>query len=158
MVSTMRFVGASVDALLEFDDANSFGTDVASAASVLLATLNPLGDPFEVPWKLKESLSVLDPWVPADLEMRLLNPGMSVPSNHLEATVLSLAREGGVCLEPLTAADIRRMQHGAQQAIEAGVWGRQSPHPWDTLAEAEVDPSWFYAFAAPLVMPLASAA
>ena len=104
----MRFVGASVDALLEFDDANSFGTDVASAASVLLATLNPLGDPFEVPWKLKESLSVLDPWVPADLEMRLLNPGMSVPSNHLEATVLSLAREGGVCLEPLSAADIGR--------------------------------------------------
>ena len=90
--------------------------------------------------------------------MRLLNPGMSVPSNHLEATVLSLAREGGVCLEPLTAADVRRMQHGAQQAIEAGVWGRQSPHPWDTLAEADVDPSWFYAFAAPLVMPLASAA
>ena len=115
-------------------------------------------DRFEVPWKLKESLSVLDPWVPADLEMRLLNPGMSVPSNHLEATVLSLAREGGVCLEPLTAADVRRMQHGAQQAIEAGVWGRQSPHPWDTLAEADVDPSWFYAFAAPLVMPLASAA
>ena len=158
MVSTMRFVGAPVDALLEFDDAKSLGTDVATAASELLAALNPVGDPFELPWKPKESLSVLDPWVPADLEMRLLNPGMSVPSNHLEATVLSLAREGGVCLEPLSAADIRRMQHGAQQAIQAGVWGRQSPHPWDTLAEAEVDPSWFYAFAAPLVMPLASAA
>ena len=158
MVSTMRFVGAPVDALLEFDDAKSLGTDIATAASELLAALNPVGDPFELPWKLKESLSVLDPWVPADLEMRLLNPGMSVPSNHLEATVLSLAREGGVCLEPLSAADIGRMQHGAQQAIQAGVWGRQSPHPWDTLAEAEVDPSWFYAFAAPLVMPLASAA
>ena len=152
MVSTMRFVGIPVDGLLDFASERRSNSDAATAAHDLLEALKPVGEGFEVPWKLKESLMVLSPWIPADLEMRLLNPGMSVPTNHLEASILSLAREGGACLEPLSANDLHRMQAGILAAIEADDWGRQSPHPWDTLAEAQVHPTWFYAFSAPVVM------
>lgn len=150
MVSTMRFVGAPVETLLANMSGTTRSSDIATAAQQLFEALTPVGEPFEVPWKLQESLGVLSAWIPANLEMRLLNPGMRVPSNHLEASVLSLAREGGVCLEPFTAADLQRLQHGARRAIDAGDWGRQSPHPWDTLAAAQLDAEWFFAFSAPM--------
>ena len=150
MISTMRFVGAPVETLLEHTAETARGSDTDAAAERLLGNLVTVGEPFEVPRKLQESLAVLSPWIPAGLELRLLNPGMRVPSNHLEASVLALAREGGVCLETFSAADLRRLQHGAQRAIQAGTWGRQSPHPWDVLADADIDSDWFFAFSAPL--------
>ena len=85
----MRFVGIPVDGLLDFASERRSNSDAATAAHDLLEALKPVGEGFEVPWKLKESLMVLSPWIPADLEMRLLNPGMSVPTTvsytHLRA-------------------------------------------------------------------------
>lgn len=146
MASATRFVGATVETLLDYTSAPTEGTDIVTAAEDFLAALTPIGDPFEIPWKLEESLDVLQQWLPDDLVERLLNPGTTPPVNHVEASVLALAREAGVQLEPLTKADMDRLRYGARRATEANTWGRQSSHPWDTVIEAELDSSWFFAF------------
>lgn len=156
MVSTMRFVGATVDTLLAHTSVHTGGSEIGKAATEFLAALTPIGDPFEVPWKLGESLEVLDPWVPETLVSRLLHPGTTPPVNHLEASALSLAREAGMCLEPFTPADMHRLQHGVRRAIQSQTWGRQSPHPWDTIAEAGIDSSWFVALLVPAMSTAAS--
>jgi len=149
MVSTMGFVGADVDTLLKYRDVLTTGSDIAQAAQEFLAELTPIGDPFEAPWKLVESLGLLDSWVPEPLTHRLLNPGGSVPENHLEAIIVSLAREAGVYVEPLTRQDMARLQHGVRQLDETGGWGRQSSHPWDTLTDDALDEWRFYALCVP---------
>ena len=61
MATTMQFVGIPVHDLLDYTTEYQPGDDTAAAAEVLLAALNPIGESFALPWKLKESLSVLGP-------------------------------------------------------------------------------------------------
>lgn len=149
MTTTMGFFGATVDTLLEHRHVTACGTEIDTAAEDFLAALTPIGDPFAVPWKLFESLQILSAWVPEPLAKRLSSPGLTAPVNHLEASMLSLVREVDSCLEPLTKADMHRIQHGVQCAIDADDWGRHSPYPWDTVAQADIDSWGFFALHVP---------
>ena len=147
MVPTM-FVAATVETLLNHRSVTEKPC-VERAANELLSAFDQVGEPFDVPWKLFQSLDVLDAWVPEDLTQRLMHPGESRPENHLEASVVALAREGGVRLEPLTLSDMLRLQHGTRKLTETQGWGRRSPHPWDTVAAADLDAWRFFALAVP---------
>lgn len=149
MVSTMKFVGATVDALLRHAQAPAPGTDVDVAAAEFLASLEPIGEAFDVPWKFGESLDVLCEWLPDDLRDRLSSPGGCPPENHLEACVVALALEAGVALQPLSKAEMRRLQHTAMHATRCDAWGRQSPYPWDTVATADIERFDFFALSSP---------
>jgi len=149
MIPSTGFVGATIDMLLDYESTTTSGSDIALAAEEFLAALSPIGDPFEMPWKLVESLYVLQPCMPEPLSSRLMNPGSTPAANHLEASVRALALEAGACLEPLTKQEMLRIQHGARRATEDERWGRQSPHPWDTVAEAELDECRFFALCVP---------
>ena len=149
MVSTMRFVGTTVDALLTHQEMASTDDDVALAAKKLLALLEPIGDSFDMPWKFAESLDVLGSWLPSDLRERLNKPGGCRPENHLEASIVALALEAGVRLQPLTKSDMHRLQHIAKHATQNSAWGRQSSYPWDTVAMAHIDEFDFFALSAP---------
>ncbi len=148
MVSTMKFVGATVDELLKHGEGLRADDDVVSAAEDLLQSLHPIGDSFDLPWKFTDSLVVLESYLPDDLRERLAKPGSCVPENHLEACVVSLALEAGIRLQPLTRADMVRLQHVAQHATNSDAWGRQSSYPWDTVADAELDEFDFFALCA----------
>lgn len=149
MIATMGFFGATVDTLLEHGHVTATGHGVDTAAEDFLAALTPIGEPFAVPWKLFESLQVLSAWVPEPLAERLSNPGITPPTNHLEASVLSLAREADSCLEPLTKNEMHRIQHGVRKATDANDWGRHSPYPWDTVAQADIATWGFFALRTP---------
>lgn len=148
MVSTMKFVGATVDELLKHGEGLRADSDVVAAAEALLESLHPIGDAFDMPWKFSDSLEILESYLPDDLRERLAKPGGSTPENHLEACVIALALEAGIRLEPLSKADMVRLQHIAQHATERDAWGRQSPYPWDTVAVAELDEFDFFALCA----------
>ncbi len=145
MVSTMMFVGATVEELLKHTSAPDAGQDVAAAAATFLATLEPIGDSFDIPWKFSDSLDVLCEWLPDELRDRLLSPGGCPPENHLEACIVALALEAGVFLQPLSKTEMRRLQHTARHATSCAAWGRQSPYPWDTVATADIDSFDFFA-------------
>ena len=149
MVATMRFVGATVDELLKHGDSVSPHADIGDAAEDFLASLEPIGESFEMPWKFAESLDVLSNWLPPELNERLAKPGGCRPENHLEASIVALALEAGVRLQPLTKQDMIRLQHVAQHATENDAWGRQSPYPWDTVASADIEDFDFFALFAP---------
>lgn len=149
MVATMRFVGATVDELLKHGDNVSDDVDVGDAAEQFLCGLAPIGDSFEMPWKFAESLDVLKSWLPTDLQERLAKPGGCRPENHLEASIVALALEAGVRLQPLSKSDMVRLQHVAHHATECEAWGRQSPYPWDTVASANIEDFDFFALFAP---------
>lgn len=149
MVSTMKFVGATVEELLKHTHAPDADGDVAAAAAAFLATLEPIGDSFDVPWKFGDSLDVLCEWLPEELRDRLLSPGGSPPENHLEACIVALALEAGVSLQPLSKTEMRRLQHTALHATNCAAWGRQSPYPWDTVATADIDSFDFFALSSP---------
>ncbi len=148
MVSTMKFVGATVDELLKHGESLQADSDVVAAAEAFLESLHPIGDAFDMPWKFNDSLEVLENYLPDDLRERLAKPGSCKPENHLEASVVSLALEAGIRLAPLTKADMVRLQHIAQHATECEAWGRQSPYPWDTVVNAELDGFDFFALCA----------
>ncbi|MFT7476047.1 MAG: hypothetical protein ACI81L_002995 [Verrucomicrobiales bacterium] len=145
----MRFVGATVDELLKHGESVAAEDDVSAAADDFLASLQPIGDSFHMPWKFNESLEVLEDWLPPDLRDRLTRPGGSKPENHLEACVVALALEAGVRLQPLTKGDMQRLQHIAQHATRRSAWGRQSSYPWDTVATADIESYDFFALFAP---------
>jgi len=149
MVSTMRFVGATVDELLKHTQAPHAGGDVADAAAAFLASLEPIGESFDVPWKFSDSLDVLCEWLPEDLSYRLAQPGGYPSQNHLEACIVALALEAGVALQPLSKTEMRRLQHTARHATNCSAWGRQSPYPWDTVAVADIDSFDFFALSSP---------
>jgi hypothetical protein len=149
MVSTMRFVGATVDELLKHGDNVAAECDITRAADAFLASLEPIGDSFDLPWKFSESLDILQCWLPDDLRERLTKPGGCPPENHLEASIVALALEAGVRLQPLTKNDMQRLQHVAKHATDNAAWGRQSPYPWDTVASASIDDYDFFALFAP---------
>ena len=149
MVATMKFVGATVDELLKHEDVVSSNADVNTAADAFLASLEPIGDSFQMPWKFSESLHVLRDWLPSELNERLAKPGGCLPENHLEASVVALALEAGVQLQPLTKNDMVRLQHVAKHATDNAAWGRQSPYPWDTVADANIEDFDFFALFAP---------
>lgn len=146
MVEHMRFVGATVDALRRHGGTpNVHSGDIAVAAEAFLASLEPIGEDFEVPWKFTESLEVLAGFLPQDLINRLERPGGSPPENHLEACFIALALEGGVRLEPLTKCEMQRLQHVTDHMTRNESWGRQSSYPWDTVAAADLDKYDFFA-------------
>lgn len=149
MVSTMKFVGATVDELLKHTQVPRTNGDVAGAAERFLASFEPIGDSFDVPWKFNDSLDVLREWLPEELRDRLTKPGGCRPENHLEACIVALALEGGVALQPLSKSEMRRLQHTAQHATKCSAWGRQSSYPWDTVAEADIDDYDFFALTTP---------
>lgn len=149
MVSTMKFVGATVDELLKYANAPCIDGDVAAAAARFLASLEPIGASFDVPWKFSDSLDVLHEWLPADLRDRLMRPGGHRPENHLEACLVALALEAGVALEPLSKTEMLRLQQTAEHATNCAAWGRQSSYPWDTVAIANIDSYDFFALATP---------
>ena len=144
----MRFVAATVDELRKLGGGPGERDDVASAAEEFLASLEPIGEDFELPWKFAESLEVLADFVPRDLVERLERPGGSPPSNHLEACFIALALEGGIRLEPLTKAEMLRLQHATEHMTRNEAWGRQSAYPWDTVAAADLDGYDFFALSA----------
>ncbi len=148
MVDNMRFVGGTVDDLRKHGETPSQGQDVAGAAEAFLASLEPIGDNFDLPWKFAESLEVLAVFLPAELRQRLERPGGSRPTNHLEACIVALALEAGVRLEPLTKAEMQRLQHVTEHMTNNDGWGRQSSYPWDTVAAADIDQYDFFALSA----------
>ena len=145
MVDNMRFVGGTVDDLRRHGGPANVGNDISDAAEAFLASLEPIGDDFELPWKFSESLEVLASFLPEDLINRLERPGGSLPTNHLEACFVALALEGGVRLEPLTKAEMQRLQHVTDHMTRNEAWGRQSPYPWDTVAAANLEKYDFFA-------------
>lgn len=149
MVATTQFVGASVGTLLEHDRPCPTAADIDGAARDLLASLSPIGDPFEMPWKFTDGLALFMEWLPEDLSERLLRPDSVRVKNHLEASIVALALEAGVCLQPLTRNDMVRLQHVTERITAQEAWGRQSPYPWDTFAEASLDDCAFFALASP---------
>ena len=149
MVIAMRFVGANVADLLSHDHFANSGPDVVSDAEHFLRAFEQIGDPFDLPWKFTESLEILRSWLPRDLERRLFEPGQTTPENHLEASIVALALEAGVRLQPLTRSEMRRLQHVVQHASTNDAWGRQSSYPWDTVASAQLDNFDFFALSAP---------
>lgn len=140
----MRFVGGSVDELRKHGQSPA-GSDVVASAEAFLATLNPIGEDFELPWKFTESLEVLAEFMPQDLRTRLESPGSRRPENHLEASLVALALEAGIRLEPLTKHEMKRIQHLTDHLTRNDKWGRQSPYPWDTVATADIDQFDFFA-------------
>jgi len=148
MVSDMLFVGATVDELLKHGENVPTYDNVVEAGESLLQALHPIGDGFDMPWKFSDSLDVLEGWMPDDLHDRLSKPGGSAPENHLEACVVALALEAGVRLQPLSRADMVRLQHIAQHANDNEAWGRQSSYPWDTVATADLADFEFFALCA----------
>lgn len=147
MVANMRFVGASVDELRKHGEGPCNG-DVVAAAEALLQTFNPIGDDFEMPWKFTESLEVLAEFMPPELRARLESPGSRRPENHLEASLVALALEAGIRLEPLTKPEMKRIQHLTDHLTKNAKWGRQSSYPWDTVAIADIDQFDFFALTA----------
>ncbi len=145
MVNTMQFVGGTVEDLLQHGGNLSIDDDVVGAAEALLTALQPIGESFDVPWKFSESLDVLETYLPEALRQRLADPGNTCAENHLEACVVALALEAGVRLQPLTKADMVRLQHVAQHATDQEAWGRQSSYPWDTVATADLEGLSFFA-------------
>ncbi len=144
----MRFVGATVDDLRQHGEMSSAGTSISDAAEQFLASLEPIGDDFAMPWKFTESLEVLSDFLPLELRNRLERPGGSPPANHLEACLIALALEGGIRLEPLTKNEMLRLQHVTEHMTKSDAWGRQSPYPWDTVAAADLDKYDFFALSA----------
>lgn len=142
----MQFVGGSVDSLLQHGGQPKPDDDLSGAAEALLSLLHPIGESFDMPWKFADSIDVLGQLLPSDLAERLSDPGRRTPQNHLEACVRALALEVGVCLEPLTKNEMLRLQHIAQHATDQDLWGRQSPYPWDTVADADLADLNFFAF------------
>ena len=149
MVLTMKFVGATVDELLKHTRGPRSDRDIATAASEFLASLEPIGEPFDVPWKFSDSLEVLCNWLPDDLSDRLMKPGGTAPENHVEACIVALALEAGVTLQPLTKTEMLRLQHTAKYATKCAAWGRQSSYPWDTVAVADIGSYDFFALSSP---------
>ena len=149
MVSTMKFVGASVDELLKHTRSVQSHKDVVTAASEFLASLVPIGEPFDIPWKFNDSLEVLSAWLPEDLSDRLTKPGGGAPANHIEACIVALALEAGVTLQPLSKTEMLRLQHTAKHATKCAAWGRQSSYPWDSVAVADIDSYDFFALSSP---------
>lgn len=145
MVETMRFVGSTVDDLRKSGDMPCDGQDLENTVEAFLASLEPIGDDFELPWKFAESLGLFADFLPGDLINRLEHPGGSPPANHLEACFIALALEGGVRLEPLTQTEMARLQHVTSHMMESKGWGRQSPYPWDTIAAADLEKFDFFA-------------
>lgn len=145
MVEHMRFVGASVDDLRKHGQSPGRNGDIAEAAEAFLASLDPIGDDFELPWKFTESLEMLADFLPKELCDRLEHPGASKPENHLEACLIALALEAGVRLEPLTKSEMQRLQHVTDHMTKSDAWGRQSSYPWDTVAAADLDKYGFFA-------------
>jgi len=146
MAATMQFVGGSVNALLQHGGDLRPADDILHAAEEMLALLQPIGASFDMPWKFTESLDVLGKYLPDGLAERLQDPGRSRAENHFEACLRSLALEAGVCLEPLTKSEMMRLQHVARHATDRDMWGRQSPYPWDTVADADLLGLNFFAF------------
>lgn len=149
MVSTMKFVGATVDELLKHSTDTRAQCDVGAAADRFLAALQPIGESFDVPWKFNDSLEILRAWLPDDLRDRLTRPGCSAPENHLEACIVALALEAGIALQPLSRSEMLRLQHTATYATKSAAWGRQSSYPWDTVATADLNGFDFFALSAP---------
>ncbi len=149
MLATTQFVGASVGTLLAHDRPCPSATDIDEAARDLLGSLCPIGDPFEVPWKFTDGISLFVQWLPEDLCERLLHPNVVKVENHLEASIVALALEARVCLQPLSRNDVLRLQHVTERVTAHDAWGRQSPYPWDTFAEASLDDCAFFALASP---------
>jgi hypothetical protein len=149
MVSTMKFVGATVDELLKHANGAPSDKDIATTAAEFLASLVPIGEPFDVPWKFSDSLEVLCNWLPDDLRERLAKPGGTPPENHVEACIIALALEAGVTLQPLSKTEMLRLQHTARHATECAAWGRQSSYPWDTVAVADIESYDFFALSSP---------
>lgn len=147
MVIDMMFVGATVEELLAV--VSPTGDSVDDTARRLLEQLEPIGEPFEVPWQFADALEVFGDQLPSELHRRLATPGEDAPANHLEACTVALALEAGVTLQPLTPSDIRRIQHCVSHTIDRGGFGRQSPHPWDSIAEAVIDAYDFFALSIP---------
>ena len=147
MVIDMMFVGATVEELLSV--VTTTGESVDDAAKRLLGQLDPIGEPFDIPWKFGDALDVFGQDLPTELRRRLATPGDEAPANHLEACAVALALEAGVMLQPLSPNDIRRLQHCVVHTIEQGSWGRQSPHPWDSFADAVIDDYDFFALSIP---------
>ena len=147
MVCNMRFVGATVEDLVRHGESPE-NSDVGDAAEAFLATLEPIGDDFDLPWKFNESLEALANFLPDDLRNRLERPGGSTPENHLEACIVALALEAGVCLEPLTKDEMERLQQATEHMTESDAWGRRSSYPWDTIAAADLDRFDFFALSA----------
>ncbi len=147
MVDNMRFVGAAVEELVRHRTSPG-GGDVIVRAETFIEALEPIGDDFDLPWKFTESLQVLSDFLPTDLCHRLEHPGGTMPTNHLEACFVALALEAGVSLEPLTKTEMQRLQHVTKHMTETSGWGRQSPYPWDTIAEADIDRFDFFALTA----------
>lgn len=145
MVHSMEFVGTTVDELLTHTRVLTPGGCVVSAAESLLSAMEPIGRPFDVPWTFTESLDVFADQLPAHLRTALAEPGSMPTENHLEACAVSLALEAGVTLQPLSPADMRRLQHTAAHAIDCDSWGRRSRYPWDTFAAADLAPFEFFA-------------
>jgi len=145
----MKFVGASVEELLKHAQAPLCSSDVGTAAEAFLASLEPIGEAFDVPWKFDDSLDVLCEWLPDELRDRLSKPGGCPPENHLEACIVALALEAGVALQPLSKSEMRRLQHTALHATKCSAWGRQSSYPWDTVAVADIDAYDFFALSSP---------
>ena len=145
MVETMRFVGATVDDLRKHGQSPGQSGNIAAAAEEFLASLEPIGEDFELPWKFAESLEMLAGFLPEDLCERLERPGASTPENHLEACIVALALEGGIRLEPLTKAEMQRLQHVTDHMTRSDAWGRQSSYPWDTVAAADLEKYDFFA-------------
>lgn len=149
MVSTMKFVGATVDELLKHTHGPPSDADIATAAAEFLASLEPIGEPFDVPWKFSDSLEILRNWLPHELSDRLTKPGESPPENHVEACIVALALEAGVSLQPLSKSEMLRLQHTARYATKCSAWGRQSSYPWDTVAFADIESYDFFALSCP---------
>ena len=145
MVHSMQFVGTTVDALLAHTRVLTPGGCVVGAAHRLLDAMEPIGQPFDVPWSFTESLEVFGDQLPAHLRVALEEPGSSPTENHLEACAVSLALEAGVTLQPLRPADMRRLQHTAAHALQSAAWGRRSSYPWDTVADADLRSFEFFA-------------
>jgi len=148
MVHSMEFVGTTVDELLTHTRVLTPGGCVVGAAHRLLEAMEPIGQPFDMPWLFTESFDVFADQLPAHLRCALEEPGSTPTENHLEACAVSLALEAGVTLQPLRPTDMRRLQHTAAHALQSAEWGRRSPHPWDSVAAADLHRFEFFALRA----------
>ena len=144
----MEFVGTTVDELIAHTKVCGAEVSVSDAAEEFLQALQPIGRPFDIPWTFAETLDVFAGQLPTHLRTVLTEPGSGPSENHLEACAVALALEAGVTLQPLTGADMRRLQHTASHALESSSWGRRSPYPWDTVAAARLDEYDFFALRA----------
>ncbi|MGI9606161.1 MAG: hypothetical protein ACR2P0_08485 [Acidimicrobiales bacterium] len=143
----MKFVGSTVDQLLELTECNG---DIRRSAERLVDALDPIGEPFDVPWTYQESLEVFADKLPRELRARLENPGSRPAENHLEACAVALALEAGVRLQPLSKSDMQRLQHTVVHATNSPEWGRRSSYPWDRLANACLEQHDFFGVTVPV--------